>query len=77
MADAYKCDFCGTLTEGKPNALSTEIYSNDAAGFSHSVKFVGRLSVSFKRHKYGEELSSAEVCPPCIRKFAQRIAESK
>lgn len=69
MANAYKCDFCGVLTEGKSSALTTEIYGNEGA-HRRSRPFVGTLSIS-------HEITRAEVCPPCIRKFAQCIIEGK
>lgn len=75
MANAYKCDFCGVLTEGNSKALQAEIYSGDAG--RHAVKFLGTLSVAIKQSDYGDDTIPAEVCPACIRKFAQRIAEGK
>ena len=77
MANAYKCDFCGTLTEGTPDSLRTEIYGLDTAKSRFQPKFLGSLTVAFKRPEYDEGRTVAEVCPPCIRKFAQRIAEGK
>ena len=77
MANAYKCDFCGVLTEGQPASLRTEIYGSESAGHRYQLKFLGILTVTLQRDKYDEEATVAEVCPPCIRKFAQRIAEGK
>jgi len=78
MANAYKCDFCGALTEGQPSPLHTELYGADfSASPRYQPKFLGNLSVTFKRDKYDEGTKVAEVCPTCIRKFAQRIAEGK
>lgn len=75
MANAYKCDFCGTLTEGSAGTLKAEIYGNERA-HHRSSPFVGTLSISRKQGDYGNT-TDVEVCPPCIRKFAQRIAEGK
>ena len=78
MANAYKCDFCGALTEGQAAPLRTEIYGADCgAAHRYQPKFLGSLNVTFKRDEYDEGTTVAEVCPPCIRKFAQRIAEGK
>ena len=77
MANAYKCDFCGALTEGQPAPLRTEIYGADSgASHRYQPKFLGSLTVTFKQSQYNAP-TVAEVCPPCIRKFAQRIAEGK
>ena len=76
MADAYKCDFCGLLTEGKADSLRTEIYGSDSTS-KYQPKFLGILTVGFKRERHDDGKIAAEVCPPCIRKFAQRMVEHK
>lgn len=76
MANAYKCDFCGALTEGKSDSLRTKIFGANQGQYYQS-EFLGSLTVAFTPHRAVGEKALAEVCPPCIRKFAQRIAEGK